>query len=712
MMRNAVSPLVGASLLLPVLAACRAGSAQDYVIDNPDPGFRVVSGSWTTGTSAAHRYGADYRYHTSSGGGSTTFGEVEWRSELLEPGSYEVAVWFPDGGNRADNAPFTVHHSGGLTTVPINQRLEGNGGVWNVLGSFPFNAGTAGFVSLDNQATASLVVGDAARFRFVASAPAQPVFRGFWADAFHEGFRGTAQIDAMVDRAVAGNYNAIVAEVLAYHDNVGGGHGAYWGSSVVPRATDIVGGIDPLEYLCDRAHQYGIEVHAWLVTYRVSTSWPPSGNAMVAAHPEWIMVPAAGLGNGPATIDGKYTLDPGSPEVQEYLIGIVRELVMNYEIDGINWDYVRYTQRDAGYPSSAAYPQSSLARFQRLTGRTDVPSSTDAQWSDFRRRTINELVSRCRVEMSAIADNPRQPLRLTADLICFGSPPTNFTGTDAYLLHQNWKHWLEMGWLDAGMPMNYKRETTASQAQQYRDWISRALAYRSGRHVFCGQANYLNTKADSITQLQHGLGRGAQGTVNYSYYAVSDEDLDGNFENDWTWYSYVADNLFAGAVPTPPMEWRDPAVATEGAIWGRVTDRFTGAAIENASVTVGAMAPALTDGNGYFVVTRVPASAAGTPYAVQVTAGAYDPVIVPDVVVFAGEPDGPTRLDVVVPQPPMYGDFNDDGHVNNADYPFFVFCMQGPAVTYAGGTFCTEKDGDGDGDVDAGDYGAFQRVCE
>src|SRR5690606_36229075 len=124
------------------------------------------------------------------------------------------------------------------------------------------------------------------------------------------------------------------------------------------KALDISGGIDPLAYLCTKAHAEGIEVHAWLVTYRASNTWPPANIPTLAAHPEWFMTTRANAGNGPSTVGGHYVLDPGSPEVQEHLVSIVRELVTNYPIDGINWDYVRYTQVDAGYPTDLSYQNS------------------------------------------------------------------------------------------------------------------------------------------------------------------------------------------------------------------------------------------------------------------------------------------------------------------------------------------------------------------
>ncbi len=455
----------------------------------------------------------------------------------------------------------------------------------------------------------------------------QAQFRAIWADAFHAGYKSTSQIDTLVSRCVAGRYNAIIAEVLAYHDNVGGGHGAYWNSVIVPKAADISPtSLDPLAYLCQKAHENGIEVHAWLVTYRVSSSWPPSGNAFLAAHPEYLMVPQGSMGTI-APVDGVYVLDPGSPDAQEYLVSIVRELVTNYEIDGINWDYVRYTVTNAGYPSDTSYANSGLERYKRIYNTSVTPPPTgNTNWNNFRRRTIDELVRRCRAEIPTIRTNPRQPLRHTADLICFGSAPAcgSFTSTDAYTLHQNWEQWMARGWLDAAIPMNYKREHCSSQVTMFRSWVDRSSCWSYARHWFAGQATYLNSFENSVTQMQYAYGKpDVDGVVNYSYSGlratetVCESPASDPWTTDTTWFtSYLPTNLYTSVVPTPTMPWRDPATATEGTLWGRVRDAVSGQYVDDATVTVtGSGQPSVrTDGNGYYTVTLIPATAAGTSY--------------------------------------------------------------------------------------------------
>lgn len=540
----------------------------------------------------------------------------------------------------------------------------------------------------------------------VAAAPGQASFRAFWADAFSVGYKNSSQVNDMVNRALQGGYNAIFVEVVAFHDNVGNGHGAYYNSSIVPKATDISSSFDPLQTVINAAHAADIEVHAWIVPYRVSSVWPPSGNALLAAHPEWLMTPRSALGNGPAQVGGYYTLDPGCPEAQEYLTNIVQELVANYEIDGINLDYIRYVQTDAGYPADASFQNSSLERFKRQTGFVGTPNATgNTAWDNFRRQTISEYVRRLRAEIPSIP-NPRQPLRLSADLICFGNAPASFESSDPYRLFSDWRTWMQNGWLDMGVPMNYKRDHITTQAAWYRNWVDAAAVWSYNRHFVAGQGNYLNTKANSVAQLDYALDNGADGICTFSYDATADEDTNGSPEADWSWYPYLGANLFPTAVPTPTMPWRDPATATEGTLWGRVLDDATGQPIEGSTVRVGALPASLTDGNGYYVITLLPADADGTLYTATAEAPGCPTQNRVGINIIAGDI---TRIDFdMCPTIELVGDMNNDGAVTAADLGLFIFCLDGPDFTYASGNFCLDGDGDEDLDVDVTDFAMMQ----
>src|ERR1051326_383803 len=151
---------------------------------------------------------------------------------------------------------------------------------------------------------------------FIASSAATSIhaqqFRAAWADVFHVGMQSSSQVDTMVNTLVAGRYNAVVVQVLAYMDNAALSHGAYWKSTNLPWSGYTSATFDPLAYLCTKAHANGIEVHAWLGgsaggPYRVSTAWPPAGNSTLSAHPEWMMVPQANSEGGVVVaLDGSY----------------------------------------------------------------------------------------------------------------------------------------------------------------------------------------------------------------------------------------------------------------------------------------------------------------------------------------------------------------------------------------------------------------------
>jgi len=285
-------------------------------------------------------------------------------------------------------------------------------------------------------------------------------FRAAWADIFHSGMGSQTEVNTMVSSLVAGRYNAVIVQVLGYMDHPNGSlsHGAHWQSSIVPWSSRTTASFDPLAYLCQQAHANGIEVHAWLggsggAMYRVSTAWPPAGNTTLASHPEWTMVPLANSeGNAVASLDGNYVLDMGSPDVQEYVVSIVRELVTNYPIDGINWDdEINSAGYNAGmgFPaySTATYPRSGLARYRINTGYVGTPSATDAAYGDYRRRFKNELIARCQAEIQSIKTNPRQPLRHTSSVMAYGGPPSTctFTTEEAYLYYSDWPTMLQKG---------------------------------------------------------------------------------------------------------------------------------------------------------------------------------------------------------------------------------------------------------------------------
>lgn len=132
-------------------------------------------GSWSSGTSAADKYGADYFYASTA---ATESRSATWTPPIDVSGYYDVYVWYPIGSNRATNSPFTVTWSGGQQTFNVNQ--QATGGQWVLLASRKvLMQGTTGSVKLGNGtgATGSIVVADAVKFVMTSSdmtAPSVP----------------------------------------------------------------------------------------------------------------------------------------------------------------------------------------------------------------------------------------------------------------------------------------------------------------------------------------------------------------------------------------------------------------------------------------------------------------------------------------------------------------------------------------------------------
>lgn len=194
-----------------ILSDLDAAVAQAYqwpesgvIVDNSDAGFSVVSGTWSTGTTAADKYGADYRRNDAGTGADV----VRWTPDLLQAGNYEVSVWYPEGANRASNSPFTVVHKDGAQTFPVNQTT--NGGQWNVLGTFPFFAGQTGYVSLSDNAEASkVVIADAVRWVYKSPLQLPGTIAGYVRDRNGTGLSGATVATATGGYSTTSGANGI-----------------------------------------------------------------------------------------------------------------------------------------------------------------------------------------------------------------------------------------------------------------------------------------------------------------------------------------------------------------------------------------------------------------------------------------------------------------------------------------------------------------------
>ncbi|CAN5422784.1 hypothetical protein BH09SUM1_BH09SUM1_03680 [soil metagenome] len=131
----------------------------------------TTTGTWTTDTASAERYSINQLLNSAADGAAT----VTWTPTLGQSGQYRVFGWWTSDPGRATAAPYSIVHADGVDTVSADQTR--NGGAWQVLGTYNFNAGSAGSVTLTNSAPGS-VSADAIRFVRIGNVytPADPGF--------------------------------------------------------------------------------------------------------------------------------------------------------------------------------------------------------------------------------------------------------------------------------------------------------------------------------------------------------------------------------------------------------------------------------------------------------------------------------------------------------------------------------------------------------
>lgn len=572
--------------------------AETIIIDNKSDDFSV-NGSWSTGSSAGYHV-TDYRFVLSSLTETTT---ATWSVEFDSPGTYEVSVWYVQGSDRATDAKFVVQHNSGRSTVNVDQTT--NGSQWYSIGSFDFPA-TGGSVSVSDLSAVSgkAVIADAVRF-VRSGATYGDLYQGMWIQTWVSGILSAAETDAMITRARQNNVNCIFPEVRKVGD-------AYYISATEPRASNIDPSYtDPLADIITKAHdtsggkQY-IEVHAWVVPYRVwkdSLGTPPAGHVL-NEHPEW-----RGKQDNGLTTDsyGNHYLDPGVPEVQDYMVDVVTEIVQNYDVDGIHWDYFRYPEN-----GDWGYNQTAIDRFNEQYGKSGSPSPSDPDFCDFRREQIKEMGRKAYAAVKAIDWD----CKLSAATIQWGSCPADFTNSSAYAsVFQDWVGFMNEGLLDVNVLMNYKREHNSGQAQDYRDWADFLAANKGGRQAVNGPGVYMNYVHNSITQILYGMDvPGMNGANLYVYQYTNNE---GASDDDF-WYTVKAD-CFDQRRSVPGASWLDSP--TQGILRGDVFDDV-GDPLEGATITLsgGVTGSVTSDGSGKFTFLKLDA---GTGYTATISASGY-----------------------------------------------------------------------------------------
>ena len=200
-------------------------------------------------------------------------------------------------------------------------------------------------------------------------------------------------------------------------------------------------GRDPLQELIDEAKPAGIKVHAWF-EYGFSSSYSNNGGAIVAAKPNWA---AKDLSGALTVKNGFDWLNGFNPEVQDFILNLIKEVAAKYAVDGVQGD-----DRLPALPSTAGYDEYTRNLYKAENGGLEPPNNhLDAGWIDWRTNKLNRFMKRLYTEVKALKPN----MQITM------SPSVYPWGKTEYL--QDWPTWVDSGWVDAIIPQVYRYDLTA-----------------------------------------------------------------------------------------------------------------------------------------------------------------------------------------------------------------------------------------------------------
>ncbi|MGM9844155.1 MAG: glycoside hydrolase family 10 protein, partial [Muribaculaceae bacterium] len=189
------------------------------------------------------------------------------------------------------------------------------------------------------------------------------------------------EMTGYLDKLQAAGINAVFFQVRTMCD-------AFYKSSYEPWSSYLTGsrgsdpGWDPLTFVVEECHKRNMECHAWVNPYRFSTgsNWTTTNDNAMKNNGWLITHNVVGKdANGNQTTTPTTIMNPGNASARWRIVNICKEIVNNYDIDGLVFD-------DYFYPNGIP-EDSSAADYSTYTS-----SGTSLSFADWRRSQVNLMV--------------------------------------------------------------------------------------------------------------------------------------------------------------------------------------------------------------------------------------------------------------------------------------------------------------------------------
>ncbi|MFZ5517643.1 MAG: family 10 glycosylhydrolase [Candidatus Zhuqueibacterota bacterium] len=365
---------------------------------------------------------------------------------------------------------------------------------------------------------------------YAAHIHAQPTeFRGVWIAWAGDNVPTKTRIAEMMDDLAAHNMNTVYVDVWRF------GY-PYFRSQVYHQLTGlytdpaIEAGRDVLAEMIAEGHRAGLHVEAWFEYGFVACQG--TIEHLYLAHPEWF----AKKRDGSVLFNGDYRykwLSHCNPHAQQFLIDLAQEVALNYDVDGIEMDRIRYPELDCGYDSVT------VALYKQAHAGAPPPQNTShSGWKAWRAEKLTEF--------SAIFYDSIKAVR--PDLPVSNAPIVYPYGYDNFC--QDWRPWINSNYLDVVSPQVY-RATNDSYTYD----LNIQLSYVNDRSKFYPGLtsitdNDLVPTSEILAMIKTTRNRGLIGHVIWFYDALAD-DLPALKAAVYQQKAHV---------PGMPEDWRRPAI--------------------------------------------------------------------------------------------------------------------------------------------------------
>lgn len=262
-----------------------------------------------------------------------------------------------------------------------------------------------------------------------------------------------------------------VAEEMQFTDlfvQVRGRGDAYYNSKIEPKAEGLAPNFDPLAYLLEKVADKPFRIHVWLnaLYFWSAEKQPDSPDHLFHTKPDWIVQPyhfdstaTDPLKKNLRNPEGLYH-SPVNDEVKTYLLTVIKDVLTNYDVDGLHLDYIRYPGREYGFNEDARERFKNRHFIDPLTLKKNPEVFIDNHGQTGYELHYSRWATFLRDELSLIVKDIAHYMRKSHPGVKLSAAVKPELKKAHWEFFQDWDRWVNAGWLDFAVAMNYTPHNT------------------------------------------------------------------------------------------------------------------------------------------------------------------------------------------------------------------------------------------------------------